>query len=181
MKLTPLDIRKQEFRKVMRGYDPVEVDTFVEMVSTEFEDLLKGQREMRDRVVEVETELRDYRQIEKTLQQTLLQAQETTGKTYEAARREAETILREAELTAARMQEDAAGRLGRANEEVAHLRAKKAEILSRLRLLLSSELELLKTLEPGSEPGAQSHGTGKESIDLDDVLEGIDDAPQHQN
>ena len=27
MKLTPLDIRKQEFKKVMRGYDPVEVDT----------------------------------------------------------------------------------------------------------------------------------------------------------
>ncbi|MDH4069114.1 MAG: DivIVA domain-containing protein [Ignavibacteria bacterium] len=182
MKLTPLDIRKQEFRKVMRGYDPVEVDTFVEMVSNEFEEVLKEQREMRDRVTEVETELRDYRQIEKTLQQTLLQAQETTGKTYEAARRESESILREAELKSVRMQEEAAGNLSRTNEDIRRLQAKRAEILSRLRLLLSSELELLKTLEPGFEPGAQSQGTGKESIDLDDVLEGIDeDASQHQN
>ena len=52
---------------------------------------------MRDRAIELEVQLKDYRQIEKTLQQTLLQAQETTGKTYESARKEAELIAREAE------------------------------------------------------------------------------------
>ena len=97
MKLTPLDIRKQEFKRVMRGYDPVEIDTFLEMVAAEFEELLKSQKDMRDRAIELEVQLKDYRQIEKTLQQTLLQAQETTGKTYEAARKEAELIVREAE------------------------------------------------------------------------------------
>ena len=51
MKLTPLDIKKQEFKKVMRGYDPVEVDTFMDMMANEFEDLLKQQKEMRDTVV----------------------------------------------------------------------------------------------------------------------------------
>ena len=111
MKLTPLDVRKQEFKKVMRGYDSVEVDTFMEMVSNEFEDLLKQQRDVRDRVTELETQLRDYRQIEKTLQQTLLQAQETTGKTYETARRDAESILREAEARAASIVEKASGKL----------------------------------------------------------------------
>ena len=85
MKLTPLDIRKQEFKRVMRGYDPVEIDTFMEMTANEFEEVLKSQKDMRDRVIELEVQLKDYRTIEKTLQQTLLQAQETTGKTYESA------------------------------------------------------------------------------------------------
>ena len=71
MKLTPLDIRKQEFKRVMRGYDPVEVDTFMDMMANEFEEVLKSQKEMRDRLVELDVQLKDYRQIEKTLQQTL--------------------------------------------------------------------------------------------------------------
>ena len=76
MRLTPLDIKKQEFKKVMRGYDQVEVDTFMEMLSNEFEELLKQQKDSREKAVELDTQLKDYRQIEKTLQQTLLQAQE---------------------------------------------------------------------------------------------------------
>ena len=74
MKLTPLDIRKQEFKKVLRGYDTVEVDTFMDMMANEFEEVLRLQKEMRDRVIELEVQLKDYRQIEKSLQQTLLQA-----------------------------------------------------------------------------------------------------------
>jgi len=173
MKLTPLDIRKQEFKKVMRGYDAVEVDTFVEMVSNEFEDLLKQQRDIRDRVTELETQLKDYRQIEKTLQQTLLQAQETTGKTYETARRDAESILRDAEAKAALILEQASGKLFRMNEEIVQLRGRKAGIISRLRLLLTSELELLKTMEPHGDDSL-SYGTGKESIDLNEVLESVE-------
>jgi len=175
MKLTPLDIRKQEFRRVMRGYDQVEIDTFIEMVANEFEELLKSQRDMRDHVTELETQLKDYRLIEKTLQQTLLQAQETTGKTYEAARREADTIHREAEVKAAKLLEDATARLNRAKEEIAQLTGRKSGILARLKLLLTSELELLKTMEPESDFSGRSHGTGKESIDLDEVLEGVQD------
>lgn len=173
MKVTPLDIRKQEFKKVMRGYDTVEVDTFMEMVSNEFEDLLKQQLDIRDRITELETQLKDYRQIEKTLQQTLLQAQETTGKTYETARRDAESILRDAEAKAASILEKATGKLSLMNEEIVQLRGRKAGIVSRLRLLLTSELELLRTLEP-SEEDSLSHGTGKESIDLNEVLESVE-------
>ena len=88
MKVTPLDVRKQEFKKQMRGYDPVEVDTFLEMVAVEMEDLLRQQKESRDRVVELETQLKDYKQIEKTLQQTLLQRRALDDDEWPAAARE---------------------------------------------------------------------------------------------
>jgi len=182
MKLTPLDIKKQQFKKVMRGYDPVEVDTFMDMVANEFEDLLKQQKEMRDKVIELETQLKDYRQIEKTLQQTLLQAQEATGRTYEAARKEAEMIGREAEVKAAKLVEQANSDLARMNSELMTLKGRRESLIGRLRVLLSSELDLIKTLEMGGDESLienPSLGTGKSSIDLDSILKNIDrDRPE---
>lgn len=178
MKLTPLDIKKQEFKKVMRGYDPVEVDTFMDMTANEFEDLLKHQKEMRDKHIELETQLKDYRQIEKTLQQTLLQAQEASGRTYESARREAELIVKEAESKAAKIVEQANSDINRLANEMNLLKARKESLIGRLRVLLSSELDLINTLEMGSETvtgNNSSHGTGKESIQLDEILKQIDD------
>ena len=35
MRITPLDIKKQEFQTRMRGYDKAEVVSFLEMVSEE--------------------------------------------------------------------------------------------------------------------------------------------------
>jgi cell division initiation protein len=46
MKLTPLDIRKQEFRKTLRGFDPIEVQTFLEMVGEEYEQLLEKNKQL---------------------------------------------------------------------------------------------------------------------------------------
>jgi cell division initiation protein len=177
MKLTPLDIKKQEFKKVLRGYDPVEVDTFMDMMANEFEDLIRSQKDMRDKVVELEVSLRDYRQIEKTLQQTLLQAQETTARSYESARKEAEVILREAEMKAAKLVEQASTDLQRMNAEMIQLGARKDSILGRLRVLLSSELDLIRAMEMGGTAdltSAPSLGTGKESLDMDRALRNLD-------
>lgn len=175
MKITPLDIKKQEFKRVMRGYDPVEVDTFMDMVASEFEDLLRSQKEMRDKGIELETQLRDYRQIEKTLQQTLLQAQETTGRMYDASRKESELILKEAEMKAAGIVEQANSDVVRLGEEIKSLQARKESLIGRLKVLLSSELDLIKAMEIGGDSplSTSSQGTGKDSIELDDILRNI--------
>ncbi len=179
MKITPVDVRNQEFKRVLRGYDPVEVDTFMDMLATEFEDLLQQSKEMRDRVVELETQLKDYKQIEKTLQQTLLQAQEATGRTYESARREAETIVRDAESKAAKTIEQSYADATRLTNQIGELKARRDSLVARLRVLLSSELDLIKALEMGGDTSLSTttvlEGTGKPSIELTDILKNIDD------
>ncbi|MBI5473039.1 MAG: DivIVA domain-containing protein [Ignavibacteriae bacterium] len=178
MKLTPLDIRKQEFKKVMRGFDPIEVETFMEMMANEFENLLKEQGELRTKITETETQLKDYKQIERTLQQTLMQAQEATGKTYEAARRDAESIIKDAEMRASQLLSSANSEIARLNNEIAQLRSRKDSLIGRLRVLLSSELDLIKALELGSDPilaDNASHGTGKNELELDTILKAIED------
>jgi len=177
MKLTPLDIRKQEFKRVMRGYDPVEVDTFMDMMANEFEEVLKSQKDLRDRLLELDVQLRDYRQIEKTLQQTLLQAQEATGKTYETARKEAEIITRDAEQRASRIVEQAHDEHGRIRNDIIQLTSRKEALIQQLRVVLSAELDLLKTLELGTAEGLVTPspvGTGKATIDLDAIAKTLD-------
>jgi cell division initiation protein len=183
MKLTPLDIKKQEFKKVMRGYDPVEVDTFMDMMANEFEELLKQQKEMRDRSIEIDTQLKDYKQIEKTLQQTLLQAQEVTGRTYESARKEAEIIVKDAESRAARIVEQANSELMRLTKDLSELKIRRESLIGRMRVLLSAELDLLKTLDSeGVQPLTPdpSLGTGKPELDIEGILKNVnnDATPQ---
>lgn len=172
MKLTPLDVKKQEFKKVLRGYDPVEVDSFLDMMSNEFAELLKQCKDMREQLLEYESQLRDYRQMEKTLQQTLMQAQEASGRSIENSRKEAQLIVQEAELKANQILDRARLDLSRTKDEIGTLRSKKDSIVSRLKVLLNSEIELIKALEIDDDELSRdlSRGTGKETIEIDEII-----------
>jgi len=172
MKITPLEVKRQQFKKVMRGYDPEEVDTFLDMLSNELEDLIKRNKDLNDKGIELEVQLRDYRNIEKTLQQTLMQAQEASGKSIENSRKEADLIIQESQMKGSQILEKARMDFSRAKEEIAHLKARKESIISRLKVLLSSEVELLRALEIDDEDVSRSDslGTGKEDIEIDEIL-----------
>lgn len=172
MKLTPLDVKKQEFKKVLRGYDPVEVDSFLDMMSNEFAELSKQCKDMREQLVEYEAQLRDYRQMEKTLQQTLMQAQEASGRSIENSRKEAQLIVQEAELKANQILDRARLDLSRTKDEIGNLRSKKESIVSRLKVLLNSEVDLIKALEIDDDELTRdlSRGTGKETIEIDEII-----------
>ncbi len=172
MKLTPLEVRQQRFKKVLRGYDPVEVETFLEMVAAEIEELLTESRQLKDKTIELETQLRDYKNMEKTLQQTLMQAQEASGKSIENSRKEAELIVHEAQLKATQILDKARLDFAHMKEGIASLKARKESILSRLKVLLSSEIDLIKALGLDDEAVRVDTGlgTGKDSIDVDEIL-----------
>lgn len=147
MKITPLEINKQEFKKVMRGYDPVEVETFLEMVGKEFEKLLNDNKIYEKRLVELETELKNFKEHESTLKQTLVNVQESSTKSRENSKKEADLIKREAELTAAKLVEEARREVQRLKEEKVTLDTQKQSLISRLRHVLTSQMELLDVLE----------------------------------
>lgn len=172
MRITPLEVKHQRFRKSMRGYDPVEVETFLEMVSNELEELIRENRELKDKIIEQETKLVDYKNMEKTLQQTLIQAQEASGKSIENSRREGEIIIKEAEVKASQIVEKARLDFARIKEEISQVKARKESIVGKLKVLLSSELNLLRALEveEDAERGNPSKGTGKEFLELDEIL-----------
>lgn len=147
MKLTPLDVRKHEFKKTIRGYDPVEADAFLEMVSDELEALIREKNELSDEVLKLKTQLSDYQNVEKTLQQTLVTAQETITQSKENSSRAAEMLIREAELNAEKVVRDARLRLAEMKNELVVIKAQKDSFARRLKHLLESQIELIEVLE----------------------------------
>jgi len=147
LKITPLEIKQQEFKKVMRGYDTVEVDTFLDMVGNEFEKLLTDVREYEKKIVSLEAELGNFKEVESTLKQTLMNVQETSGKSLENSKKEATLIRKEAELEVQKMIERARHERDAMKEEVITLRTQKQSLIARLRHVLTSQLELMDVLE----------------------------------
>ncbi len=147
MKLTSIDIKKQEFKKVLRGYDPIEVDTFLGMIAEELDELQRTNKDLQNKLTEAQTQLQDYKSMEKTLQATLMQAQEVSSKSIENAKKEGQLIIQDAELKATQILEKARSENTRLKEEIEILKAKKNTLAGRLKLLLTSELELIKALE----------------------------------
>ncbi len=147
MKLTPLEIKKQEFQKTLRGYDQVEVEAFLEMVSDEFEAVIREKNHLSDEVIKLKTQLIDYQTVEKTLQDTLVSAQESMKESKQNSSREAELVVKESELKAEKIMEDAKLKLAEMKNELVLIKAQKDSFARRLRHLLESQLELIEVLE----------------------------------
>lgn len=147
MKLTPLDIKKQEFQKTMRGYDAAEVSYFLEMVAEQVETLVREKKALADEVLTLKTQLRDYQSVERTLKETLVNAQESVRESKEVSSREAELTIREAELRAEQILEDAKLKLAEMKNELVVVKAQKDSFARRLKHLLESQLDLIAVLE----------------------------------
>ena len=147
MKLTPLDIKRQVFKKVMRGYDPIEIETFLEMVSEEYEALIKERNDLSDDVLKLKTQLRDYQEVEKTFKESLMNAQQTINQSRENSKRESDLIIKEAEVRAEKIIENIKMQLIEMKNELMIVKAQKDSFAKRLRHLLESQLELLGVLE----------------------------------
>ncbi len=147
MAITPLEIRKQEFRKSLRGYDPHEVRSFLEMVSNEIENLMRENSGLSERVKDLDAKIEDYRRMEKILQDTLTTTQKATEELREGAKKEAETIIANSRVEAQRFLREAQAELARVKEETKMVEHQKLLLVSEFRGLLESYLRLLERLE----------------------------------
>jgi cell division initiation protein len=147
LKITPLEIKQQEFKRVMRGYDTVEVDTFLDMVGAEFEKLLNNDKEYEKKLIALEAELNNFKEVESTLKQTLMNVQESSDKSLANSKKEASLIRKEAELQAQKFVENARRERDTMSEEVITLKTQKQSLIARLRHVLTSQLELMDVLE----------------------------------
>ena len=173
-------IRKQTFRKKFQGVDQTEVSVFLEDVAGDFDRLQAENAELSRKVTELETQLKDFRSVEKVMQQTLMQVQDSTVKVVENARKEAQLIIQDAELKGAQIIEKSRSELTVLKEQLTILGAKKESIVARLKMLLHSELDLVRALEAGSEPSRLREDEpppqqGGRATEVDDIMKSLDE------
>lgn len=118
--LTPLDIRRQEFRRSLRGYEPLGVEDFRARVAEELERVIREKAVLEERVSALTEQLRVFREREKAMNEALVAAQQLREETRTGAEREAQVILREAEAAARRV-------VDQATTEEAMIQARAAE------------------------------------------------------
>jgi len=142
MALTPLDIQKMRFPTKMRGYDPTEVENFLALVAEDLAakitDLDKAERENRY----YRQRLEETEQREHQLQQTLLRAKKVSDEITANARREAELLVKEAELAADRMVQQAVEQSTRMEARISELRTMRRE----LQMKFKNTLELFQRI-----------------------------------
>jgi cell division initiation protein len=144
MRISPHDIRQQQFTvKMFRGFDPQEVDAFLEDVADEYETLLKELQLLREQLAAQEERQRGVSELEKALQDTLLTTQRLAEDIKTAARREAEEvrasakrdidlIVREAELRGEKAVEAARADEARLRVDIQALKRMRRQIVEEL-------------------------------------------------
>ena len=102
--VTPLDIRKQEFRKTLRGYETIGVEEFQMRVADALERANRDRSVLEERLAALTEQLRVFRDREKAMNEALVAAQQLRQETRASAEREAQAIIREAEVQAGAVQ-----------------------------------------------------------------------------
>ena len=123
MRLTATDIRQQQFAvRLFRGFDPQEVDAFLEEMADEVEELSRENALLKEQLIQLEEKSKGVEGREKTLQETLVTTQKIAEEFKENSRREAELILREAHLRAEKVMQDTREEHTKLTAEVGGLR-----------------------------------------------------------
>jgi cell division initiation protein len=147
MRVTPLDIRKQEFRKGMRGLDSDEVYAFLNTVADEYEAVLSDNKNLREKLVALEPHLNEYRSIETNLRNTLVTAEKLTQEAKENAKREAALLIREAEMEAEKASETIRAHTSQLRREILELKKNKDNYVTRLKTLIDGHRKMLEGFE----------------------------------
>ena len=145
--LTPLDVRRYDFGKAIRGYDPKRVEQFREQVAEELERLSRVAVDLDAKAKQFHEQLRAFRERDKALNDALVSAQQLRNEVRETSEREASLIVREARAAGEKAVEAARAEVRKLEARLAELdRARRAH-LAQLRVMAERQLAEIAAAE----------------------------------
>jgi cell division initiation protein len=144
MRITPLDIQQKQFPMRLRGFDVDEVYSFLELIREELEELLRENSSLKEQLSRADGQLQEYKNMEVTLRETLMTAQQMVEDYKTNARKEAELILKEAELKADNMIKEAQEKVVKIHEDIVDLKGIRRHFKEEIKRLIDSHLKMLE-------------------------------------
>ena len=138
--LTPLDVRRYDFGRALRGYSPARVDQFRDQVAEELERLTRINQDLDAKARSFHEQLRAFRERDKALNDALIAAQQLRDDVRGQAEREAQLIIREAQGEAERVIETARAEVRRMEQELDNLDRSRRTYLAQMRTLIARQL-----------------------------------------
>lgn len=160
MKITPLEIRQQQFHIKFRGFDPEEVDTFLDMIADELEALSRMGEVARQEATALREKSRDLALEVQRLREALEATEKGKALTVETFRAEAAEIRAQAAREAQSIIEAAKRERAEARRELEALAETRRQLLQRVKGLLESQLRLLEMEQQESEPENSPQSSG---------------------
>lgn len=158
--LTPLDVRNKrgDFKKLMRGYDPQEVDIFLELVAERLEALTRENLTLKERAQTLQEQVNSQTTREQAVQEALVTAQELRADIREQSQREADNIIREAETEGRRLVAEAEAeartklrsserKMDELADAIQELERRRTRFLKEFRQLLEREFDVVEVEE----------------------------------
>lgn len=147
MKLTPIDIQQQQFRRSLRGFDVREVNNFLELVAQQMGELTRANSVLRTELRQTQRDLDEHCDREATLKEAMLTAQRAIDEIREQAEKQADLIVNAADLRAEKMLHSAHKRANGILEDIQDLKHQRARALAELRGVINTHQKLLDVHE----------------------------------
>jgi len=158
--LTPLDARRYDFGRAMRGYDPARVERFREQVAEELERLTRQTVDLDSKAKSFHEQLRAFRERDKALNDALVSAQQLRNEIRESAEREASLIVREARAAGERELDELRGEVRRLEMEITELDRARRAYLAQLRQMAERQLSEVAAAEQEMAPRGPASSLG---------------------
>ncbi|HEX8153736.1 MAG TPA: DivIVA domain-containing protein [Thermoanaerobaculia bacterium] len=141
--LSPLEIQKQTFARVLKGYHPDEVRGYLHLIAEEIERLVRENDRLMREVAHLREDLEDHSQRERILKDTLLSAQKVSEDVKANARKEAELIVKDAELLSERVIAQAMQRVGDLERAIQDLKIERRSARIKLQATLDTVQQMV--------------------------------------
>ena len=146
LRITPLDVRNHVFPRSWSGYDRDEVDSFLRIVSGDYEATLRELQLVREEVGRLEQRVQELLANETLLKETLTTAQHLSEDLKQTAMKEAEMLVSEAEIQGEKVLDAAHRRAARLAEELREMKNVRSRVAASLRATLEHHLEMIDHL-----------------------------------
>lgn len=167
--ISPLSIKKQEFNIGFRGFDKEEVQAFLEKLADDFEELQIENESIKRQLDDANIRLSEFSRIEKSLQNTLLKAQESSTRTVESTKKQTSLMVKEAEIKASQIIEKAKNYAEEIRNSVINLKEEKDLIVVKLKAIINSQARLLdmRVADAGEKVVSAKEIENPEKLDID--------------
>ncbi|MDW8555983.1 DivIVA domain-containing protein [Staphylococcus xylosus] len=144
MPFTPNEIKNKTFTNARNGFEPTEVESYLEQLSNEIERLKEDKAQLEKVIEDKESNIQSYKEVHQSVSDALIQAKQVGEETKVAATKDAEATVSKAKAEADRIVNDAVEKARRLSFQTEDMKRQSKIFRSRFRMLVEAQLDLLK-------------------------------------
>lgn len=145
MAFTPSEIKNKAFTRIKNGFEPTEVEQYLEQLSHEIERLKDDKKQLEKVLEERDAHIQSFKEVEKSVGEAIVSAQRAADETKAAAQKERDAIIQKAQAEASQIVNDGIEKARRLSFQTEDMKRQSKVFRSRFRMLVEAQLDLLKS------------------------------------